>query len=86
MAAGKPVVATKVGGSPEMVRDGITGYLVPPADSHSLENAVIDLLQDPSKIISMGEAGRRIVQEKFAVESMVKSYENLYQSLISKHR
>ena len=49
MAAGKPVVATNVGGSREMVMDGVTGYLVPPADSQSMANAIIDLLQNPEK-------------------------------------
>jgi glycosyltransferase involved in cell wall biosynthesis len=81
MAAGKPVVATKVGGSPEMVTDGVTGYIVPPADSHSLANAVINLLNEPNKAEEMGKTGRKIANEKFTVEKMVKSYENMYQEL-----
>jgi glycosyltransferase involved in cell wall biosynthesis len=86
MAAGKPVVATKVGGSPEMVTDGVTGYLVPPADSDSLAKAVIDLLQDSGKARVMGEQGRKTVHEKFTLEAMTKSYEKLYQKLIQSAR
>jgi glycosyltransferase involved in cell wall biosynthesis len=82
MAAGKPVVATNVGGSREMVTDGVTGYLVPPADSQSMANAIIDLLENPDKAMAMGSAGRKVVKEKFTVEAMVKKYEELYFSLL----
>lgn len=82
MAAGKPVVATNVGGSKEMIKDGITGCLVPPADSESMANAIIDLLRNPEKAMAMGNIGRKVVQEKFTVEAMVKNYERLYSSLI----
>jgi len=81
LAAGKPVIATNVGGSPEMVIDERTGYLVPPADSDALAKAIINLLQDPKKARDMGEQGRRMVQEKFSIEKMVRSYEDIYQSL-----
>lgn len=81
MAAGKPVVATDVGGSPEMVIDGLTGYLVPPADSDALAKAVMNLLEDPEKARDMGDEGRKLVQNKFTIGTMVKSYENLYKNL-----
>jgi len=82
MAAGKPVVATNVGGSREMVTDGVTGYLVPPADSQPMANAIINLLRNPDKAIAMGSAGREVVKEKFTVQAMVKKYEKLYFSLL----
>lgn len=82
MAAGKPVVATNVGGSKEMIKDGITGYLVPAADSSAMASAIINLLQNPEKAMAMGAAGQKIVQEKFTLEAMVKSYEKLYFSLL----
>lgn len=85
MAASKPVVATNVGGSSEAVRDGITGYLVPPANSEAMANAIIDLLQNPDKAAAMGSAGRKVVEEKFTVEAMVKKYEKLYMSLVEEH-
>ena len=82
MAAGKPVVATNVGGSPEMVVNAVTGYLVPPADSQSMANAITNLLENRDKAMAMGSAGQKIVQKKFTIEAMVKSYEKLYKSLV----
>jgi len=81
MAAGRPVVATRVGGNPELVIDGTTGYLAPPADHQTMAEAIISLLKDQDKATAMGAAGRKLVEEKFTVESMVKSYEHLYKSL-----
>jgi glycosyltransferase involved in cell wall biosynthesis len=85
MAAGRPVIATKIGGSPEIVVDGVTGYLVPPGDSLAMAEAITELLQDPDKARAMGSAGRKVVKEKFTVETMVKKYEELYASLLE-HR
>ena len=82
MAAGKPVVATRVGGNPELVIDGITGYLVPPADPRAMAEVIASLLQNPDKAMAMGVAGKKLVEEKFTIETMVKSYEDLYKSLI----
>jgi glycosyltransferase involved in cell wall biosynthesis len=82
MAAGKPVVATNVGGSKEMILDGITGYLVAPADSQAMANAIINLLQNPDKARAMGAAGKRLVEGNFSKKAMVEKYENLYKSLI----
>jgi glycosyltransferase involved in cell wall biosynthesis len=85
MAAGKPVVATNVGGSKEMVLDGITGYLVPPANSDALAEKILMLLRNPDDAGAMGAEGRRIIQERFTVGVMVKKYENLYRSLIGEY-
>jgi glycosyltransferase involved in cell wall biosynthesis len=82
MAAGKPVIATNVGGNPEMVVNDITGYLVPPADSSAMAGAITALLQEPDKAKAMGAAGKRLVEEKFSKKAMVEKYENLYKSLI----
>jgi len=76
------VVATNVGGSKEMIQDGVTGYLVPPSDSQSMAAAIINLLQNPDKAIAMGSAGREVVKDRFTVETMVKKYEELYFSLL----
>jgi glycosyltransferase involved in cell wall biosynthesis len=86
MAAGKPVIASRVGGNTELVTDGVTGYVLPPADSDALSDAVIRLLQEPNKSEEMGKEGRKMVHEKFTVEMMVKSYEVLYQELIQSAR
>ncbi len=84
MAAGKPVIATNIGGNPEMVIDRITGHLVPPADSGSLAEAIASLLNDPDMRRRMGENARRQVEERFSIPAMVKGYEHLYQNLAAK--
>lgn len=83
MAAGKPVIATDVGGSREMVINTVTGYLVPPADPSGMATAITALIQNPEKAKAMGFAGRKVVREKFGVEIMIKKYEELYSSLLS---
>jgi len=71
MAAGRPVVATAVSGVPEVVRDGVEGYLVPPRDPESLADALARMLADPPGRERMGIAAKRRVEEAFSVERMV---------------
>jgi glycosyltransferase involved in cell wall biosynthesis len=82
MAAGLPVVATAVGGTPEVVVDGVTGFLVPPRDPQALADAILRLLRDPDLRRRMGEAGRAHVTEHFSVEQMVHKRERLYEELL----
>jgi len=81
MAAGLPVVACDVGGNPEAVVDGVTGRLVPPRDPTALASAMAEILADPGKGRSMGEAGRERASEQFSVERMVREIEEMYESL-----
>lgn len=81
MAAGLPVVACDVGGNPEAVVDGVTGRLVPPQDPMALAAAMAEILADPGKGKSMGEAGRRRATEQFSLDRMVGEIEELYESL-----
>ncbi|MGC9398865.1 MAG: glycosyltransferase [Anaerolineae bacterium] len=83
MAAGLPVVATRVGGVPEVVVDGVTGLLVPPRDPHALADAILRLLRDPALRRRMGEAGRARVAAHFSVEQMVRKIEALYEQLLA---
>ena len=71
MALGRPVVATRVGGSPEAVEDGVTGLLVPKRDPAALAGAVSDLLLDPERRKKMGEAARRRLATVFDEERLV---------------
>jgi glycosyltransferase involved in cell wall biosynthesis len=84
MACGVPVVASRVDGIPEVIRDGETGLLVPPADPAGLAQAIIDLLRDQERAHQMGECGREWVARQFSVFAMVKSHEQLYQKLLGR--
>ena len=83
MAMGKPVVASQVGGIPEVVENGVTGILAPPGDFNALAAALRTLLKDPEKRQQMGEAGRRRVLERFRLEQSVSVVEKLYRELLA---
>ncbi len=78
MAARLPVVATAVGGIPDIVVNGESGVLVPPKDALALADAVCGILRDPGKRRAYGEAAQRRVDERFDVEAMVRKIERLY--------
>jgi len=75
---GTPVVATRVGGIPEIVDDGIDGTLVPAADSRALAHAILELLENPERRQRLAGAGREKVLRRFRFEDMVRSYEDIY--------
>jgi glycosyltransferase involved in cell wall biosynthesis len=79
MASGLAVATTRVGGNPEVVVDGETGLLVPPADPPALAAALLRLRRDAGLRRRMGEAGRRRVEQHFAARAMVAAYEALYE-------
>ena len=64
-ARGKPVIATRVGGLPEIVEDGVTGRLIPPGDWQALRDALLVLAEDPALRHRWGQAARQRVQERF---------------------
>ncbi|MDA8203391.1 MAG: glycosyltransferase [Chloroflexi bacterium] len=78
MALYRPVVASNVGGIPEMVEDGRTGLLVPPHDPQALAGAIVRLLSDHPLADTLGRAGHDLVHERFCVERMVASIESVY--------
>jgi glycosyltransferase involved in cell wall biosynthesis len=84
MACRLPVVATKVGGIPEVVVDGETGLLVPPKRSASLAKAILKLYKNKDLAEKMGEKGYRVVHEKFSAESMADRIIDLYNQLAKK--
>lgn len=81
-ALGKPVIASRVGAIPEIISDGETGFLVPPADSAALAKAMIRLLQNPRAGRRLGAAGRKLLLEKFSMDRTVAETVRLYRSLI----
>jgi glycosyltransferase involved in cell wall biosynthesis len=84
MAAGAPVVATRVGGTPEALIDGDTGLLVEPGDSAAIATAVARLLDDRELATRLGRSARSLIADKFSVDRMVRSTEQLYLSLLAK--
>jgi glycosyltransferase involved in cell wall biosynthesis len=83
MSLSKPVVGSTTGGIPEVVVDGETGLLVPPADSRALANAICDVLENPVRAQAFGEEGRRRAA-LFTFERMIGGYESVYQSVIDR--
>ncbi len=81
MATGLPVVATAVGGTPEMVLDGETGRLVPPQDPQRLEMALTQLLLDAEQRCRMGQQARHRTETRFSLPAMVSAYEQVYEQL-----
>jgi len=78
MAARLPVVATRVGGIPELVDDGVTGHLVPPSDPDALATAILDLLDHPNRAAAFGQAGRMRIAREYSFDRMVAQFEALY--------
>jgi len=86
MQAAKPVVATRVGGVPDMVEDGVTGLLVEPRDSEALAAALSELIQEPERATKMGEAGRERQQREFSLDAMARRVGDLYEELYAAKR
>ena len=81
MAVGTPVIATNVGGMPEYIRDGVTGFVIPPNDVAALRGRLDELLGDPARASSMGAAGRRDV-EPFSWDRVAQRVVDVYRGLL----
>jgi glycosyltransferase involved in cell wall biosynthesis len=79
MACARPIVATKAGGIPEVVEEGVTGLLVPPRDHAAMAEAIISLIADTPRLHAMGAAGFARVNEKFTVERMIAGTAAVYE-------
>lgn len=86
MALGKPVVATRVGGIPEAIDDGVNGFLVAPRDPEQLALRILDLLNNEALRNRMGEEGRKKVRDRFGIEHMVKEVEQVYTLAMSRKK
>ncbi|HKQ33642.1 MAG TPA: glycosyltransferase, partial [Thermodesulfobacteriota bacterium] len=83
MAAGKPVIASDIGGVNELIRDGETGYLVPPGDTHALARSINTLISDPALARRMALAGKTLVEKEFSADSMVAGVTDIYKRYLS---
>jgi len=84
LASGVPVVSTEVGGIPEIIESGKTGYLVPKGSADSLARRIVELLQNPSKAAELALNGRKMVHERFPAEKMITATEAVYEEVLAK--
>jgi glycosyltransferase involved in cell wall biosynthesis len=84
MALGVPVIATNVGGPPEIVRDGQEGYLLPPRDPRSWAGSIRRLVESPELALEMGRAGRRRVEQAFSLSDHVTAMLDVYERALHK--
>jgi glycosyltransferase involved in cell wall biosynthesis len=86
MGAGLPVLATQVSGALDVIKNGVNGKLVPPANSQALAGAILDLYHRPGVRAQLGEAARQTVAARYSLEAMLSRLEVLYIELWEKHR
>jgi glycosyltransferase involved in cell wall biosynthesis len=85
LAAQRPAVATRVGGTPDVIRDGVDGFLVEVGDADALSDRLAELATDPERRARMGADGRERVLGRYAVERLVDDIDRLYRSLLDAH-
>lgn len=85
MAMRKPVVCTSAGGNPELVLDGVTGRLVAPESAAAAAAGIIEVMQDPGKAKSWGEAGRKRVEEAFSMDVRIGRLEAIYRQVLAEN-
>ncbi len=83
MACGLPVVATRVGGNPELMEEGMTGRLVPQVNAEAMAGALFDYFDDPALARRHGRAGRQLILQRFSLDRMVSDYLSLYDGLLA---
>jgi glycosyltransferase involved in cell wall biosynthesis len=83
LAAERPAVATRVGGVPDVIRDGVDGFVVDPGDRDALVARLAELAGDPARRSRMGAEGRRRIRERYAVDRLIGDVDRLYRSLLS---
>jgi glycosyltransferase involved in cell wall biosynthesis len=86
LASATPVVANRVGGVPDVVRDGVDGFLVEPGDTAGAAERLAQLAADPRLRSRLGESGRRNVFERYSVSRLVDDIDRLYRSLLAAKR
>lgn len=84
--AGVPIVATRAGGIPEIVKDGVSGYLIDSGDIHAIMSRVNDLLADPIQSKRFGARGRSMARSRFSIDAMVQGNLAVYRRVLSEKR
>lgn len=86
MSCGVPVVASRVGGTPELINDGVTGRMVEASDPDALARALVDYFDDPALARRHGRAGRQRIEQTFSLERMIDAYHQLYLAQLGRSR
>jgi sugar transferase (PEP-CTERM/EpsH1 system associated) len=84
MASGLPVLATRVGGNPELVEEGVTGRLIAPGNPAALAQALLDHVDDPARLARQGGAARARVEAHFSMDAMVRGYLGVYDEVLAR--
>ena len=82
MAAGLPIIATRVGSLPEFIEDGVTGSLVPPGNIPALYRAILDKLENLDRTQALAVAGREAVRQRFSWDQSAQQMTKIYQSVL----
>ena len=82
MAAARPIVATRVGGTPDAIADGVTGILVPPQDPAALAAAMVRMLEHPAEAAQMGLAAREAARTSYGQAAVMARLLSLYEELV----
>jgi len=78
MSTGLPVIATQVGGNVELIQEGLTGLLIPPAEPAAISDAILKYYENPELLVRHGQAARRHIESNFSMEAMTASYLRVY--------
>ena len=84
MSAALPVIATSVGGIPEVIRDGFNGLLVPPEDPAALASAIDYVCNDSALAKNLGNNAHKTIEERFSLDKVARSYSQIYQELVQR--
>src|SRR6185369_7405294 len=84
MALGRPIVATRTGGTPEAIEHGVCGLLVPPRDAAAMADAIDSLLKSPALRQRLGAEAKRRVRERFSISANVDATERIYRELLER--
>jgi glycosyltransferase involved in cell wall biosynthesis len=86
MALERPLIGTRVGGVPEMIEEGANGFVIPLRDPPALADAIVRVIAERSTVLAMGRRSRRIVEERFSIERMVRDTEDYLDSFFADDR